>query len=335
MKTNQVRVIFRRALKGLNLLYSIVKGEPFALSIFITERCNSRCKICGIWKKKNPQDMSVELFRRIINDVPKRTSIIITGGEPLLHPRIDDVFTILTKQNRAFSLLSNGILADLLIEKVKKFNIKSLTLSCDGPKETYKKVRGVDNYDNIIRILEELSGKLEINLRYTINPLNNIEDLIKVKELADSYGVKLGVSIYDEPKYFDTTLKKRRISDIDPSTFESFPFDKWLKLYNSWLSGNLKLPCYSIRFTCTILPDGKVLMCQAKDVVLGDLNEKSFKQIWHAKETKDVQRKFKNCNECWLQCQRPYDIALCSLMSSLLPKTLLNKVVGKYDWDKL
>ena len=198
--------------------------------------------------------MPIELFESIINDVPNGVHVNITGGEPLLHPKINEILALLSKQNKSYTLLSNEILADKLVEIVRSEGVKKLELSCDGPKVTYKHVRGVDNYDNIVRIVDELRDEVDIGINFTMNPLNTKKDLIKVKRFCDSRGVYLAVGVYDNPEYFDTTIKKEELYDADG--LASYPVNRYIRLYNSWLGGNLRLPCYSIRFSCFILPQG-------------------------------------------------------------------------------
>jgi len=277
--------------------------------------------------------MPIELFERIINDVPNGVHINITGGEPLLHPKINEMLALLSKRNKSYTLFSNGILAEKLCKIVRSAGVKKLVLSCDGPKETYKRVRGVDNYNNIVKIVDELKDEVNVSIDFTINPLNTKEDLTKVKIFCDSRGAYLGVGVYDNPKYFDTTMKKEELYDADG--LASYPVNRYIRLYNSWLSGNLRLPCYSIRFSCAILPQGDVLMCQGKRIVLGNLNKHPLSKIWEYSKKSGIFRKYSDCNGCWLLCQRSYDAALAIAIKSLIPRAILNRIVGRYDWDKI
>lgn len=315
------------------IVYNAIRCNLLWVTIFITERCNSKCKTCGIWKKKNPSDMPMELFQRIIDDIPKGVHINITGGEPLLHPKIDEMIQLLSKRKRSYTLFSNGILSEKLLELVRNAGVKKLILSCDGPRETYKRIRGVDNYDNIVRIVDELKDEINVSIDFTMNPLNSKEDLIEVKKFCDSRGVYLGIGVYDNPEYFDTMMKKRELYDADGIAF--YPANRYIRLYNSWLRGDLRLPCYSIRFSCVVLPQGDVMMCQGKKIILGNLNKRPLSEIWeHARRSK-IFEKYKDCNGCWILCQRSYDVALAIVMKSLIPRAILNRMVGRYDWDKI
>lgn len=277
--------------------------------------------------------MPIELFEGIIKDVPNGVHLNITGGETLLHPKINEMLALLSERNKSYTLFSNGILAQKLIRLVRDTGVKNLVVSCDGTKETYKGVRGVDNYSNVVRIVDELKDEVNVSIDFTINPLNTREDLIEVKRFCDSRGVHLGVGVYDNPEYFDTTIKKEELYDADG--LASFPANRYIRLYNSWLSGNLRLPCYSVRFSCVVLPQGDVLLCHGKSVVLGNLEKYPLSRIWQNSKRCGVLRKYKDCNGCWLLCQRSYDVGLAIAMKSFVPKAILNRTVGRYDWDKI
>lgn len=69
----------------------IKPSEQFDLKGFyleITSKCNLRCLHCynesGILKN----EISFELFKRLIDEFDEKPDITFSGGEPLLHPDI-------------------------------------------------------------------------------------------------------------------------------------------------------------------------------------------------------------------------------------------------------
>ena len=111
---------------------------------------------------------------------------------------------------------------------------------------------------------------------------------------------------------------------------KSYPLGKYLSLYNKWLSGKFRLPCLSVRNSAVVLPDGKVSLCQGKNIILGNLNQKTLKEIWENPKTKRMQDKFLSCNDCWLICQKPMDIVSWDLIK-LIPKKLLPNQLQKFS----
>ena len=55
--------------------------EPTSASLAVTLRCNSRCVICDIWKRKNRQELSPVIYKKLPQGLK---NIDITGGEPFL-----------------------------------------------------------------------------------------------------------------------------------------------------------------------------------------------------------------------------------------------------------
>lgn len=302
---------------GLELIYNIIRRRLKSINLNLTDRCNSRCRTCYIWKKQPKNDLPVSIIEKLLDDdiVNKKTLFGITGGEPLLHPDCKDILSLFSGYEYLF--FSNGILADRLIEAVRKTGIKNLFISADGIDERYKHIRGVDNFENIRRVVRETSDITDITIDFTISPFNTKDDLRGIVDFCESSNVKLIVGAYNEPEFFDTDTKPEGAFEFDDIRGKCFYFsayanNKFIRLYNKWIRGSLKLPCYSIRSLISILPDGGVSLCQGKNEMLGNLHENSLSEIWNDKNTVGIQRRNKNCNCCFLTCQRPVDIVIGS-----------------------
>jgi MoaA/NifB/PqqE/SkfB family radical SAM enzyme len=329
-----------RKIRGnlLSLMLSVTRHKILApLPIFITDRCNSRCRICNIWRKK-PIDLDVEIIKKILNDkvITKFSSFIIAGGEPLLHPRFREIMPLF--QGREYLFLSNGLLVDELVEAVREFHIERLGLSLDGTPETYKKVRGVDGYSKVEKVVQKLKDEVSIYINFVASPWNTRKDLRHVSEFCKKYGVYLLVGYYQNVPYFDTTRPAGHLWEFNdlltcpPLLTNPHPY---FKLYHQWVSGNLNIPCFGVLLRPSIRTNGDVELCEGRESVLGNLYEQSLEEIWASKKTRDLQRQFFRCNACWGDDQRCKDIVIISILRSLFPPMLLNKVLGKYDWGKV
>ena len=315
-----------------HLTSSIYRHKIYNLTLYTTNRCNSRCITCNIWKKVPKQDLDVDIIREVLNDeaVDKDITLFgLGGGEPLLHPKFEEILSLLCNYN--YILLSNGVLADRLIQAVRDFKVKSLLLSLDGTPDTHKRIRGVDNYSAIEKIVSELKeDDVSISISYTASPWNTPDDLFHVMEFCRRNELCFGVGYYNNLEYFETTKEAGHlysVSDLFPNLYTSF--------YDLWISGNLKLPCYSIRLKRTVMPNGDVNLCEQKEIKLGNLHEQRLGDICKSKETVELQNKYVACNDCWLDCHRPIDIYIAILLRSLIPYPLIRKFVGPYDWRKV
>ncbi len=309
--------------------FAFKRRDLLRLFITTTNRCNSRCKICNVWKERKKIDISLDVMREILTDklVTKRTYVGITGGEFILHPHYKEILDMLNEIGINYAVFSNGVDKDRLIRTVREFGIPEVQLSLDGTPETYRKVRGVDKYASIVDIIRELKSETVIQIGYVFNNWNTLKDYEHVKALCDKNGLKFAVGVYGNINYLNARGTLRPIPEVQGAGF----YSDFLHLYNGWLGGHVILPCHSIKHYCMIWPNGDVPMCQQKDIILGNVYKNKLSDIWNSKRTRMLQEKNVKCNACWISCQRMMDVKLVTTLSKFMPKILVEKIVGKYE----
>lgn len=300
-----MRKTFQKALTVSKLLYFLKRRHIIALPIYITNRCNSRCRTCNIWKLKEKVDIDKSVIEELLSDeeLDEDVEFILTGGEFLLHPEYVEIVRLF--RGRKLRLFSNGILAEELISLVKSEKVEHLSLSLDGKPETNANIRGIDTFKNIEKIVNEVKSSTNVEIEYTISRWNSRDDLIYVINFAEKNGIGLSAGYFSEVEYFGT--KRELLPQYDVSEMLS---SDYYKLYNLWVGGKLMLPCFSIYVRPVVKPNGDVELCEAKCVKLGNLYERSFARIWKDEKTKALISSFKRCNGCWLNCQRTVDLAV-------------------------
>ena len=301
-------------LKGVFSMARIVpslwlsKYNPFPrrgnLLLFITNRCNSRCLICDHWKQK-PKDLSIKIIHDLIHSKTiSNKSWLIEGGEVFCHPGIDIILLMLKTHRVNYTLFSNGIMTDRLIRAVKKYNIKSVNISLDGAKETYKRMRGYDGHDQVLETIDALKDKTCLAVSFTASPFNTYEDYLYVKDICEKKNVRLMFNIYSEAaKTFE--LNKEGLIDERYEQTSDFPYAIF---YNRWVRGEIAVPCYSQLFNVSVFPTGDVFNCVCKLHLLGNLHRYSIDRIWNTSLTKYFQRSNILCNRCWVSCFRQFDV---------------------------
>ena len=106
-----------------------------------------------------------------------------------------------------------------------------------------------------------------------------------------------------------------------------------MALYDQWKSGSLKLRCQSIFTYLVIHSNGDVPVCQNLGTVLGNIRERPLDDILRDRATLRTQRCLsKDCNGCWINFHRKYDIILVRNFERLLPKWLVSLFYGPYQW---
>jgi MoaA/NifB/PqqE/SkfB family radical SAM enzyme len=324
------------------------------LMIYATDLCNSRCKHCLIWAKRPvahlPMDKIIEIMQS--DCINKSTTIGLEGGEFLLHPQAFEILEWFHQHHPNFDLLSNCLQPEKVIRAVEQFPPKRLFISLDGTRETYQHMRGKDGYDKVLKVITALAGKCKISVMFTLSPYNSFADLAHVMEVCKTHDIDLRVGIYNNISYFDTVEKahanqagQEKVAEQPATTFH-IPADiiqqlghfeenlDFLLLYQYWQQGQLKLPCYSIFDSLVVLPNGDVPICQNLDLKLGNINQTSLDIIFNDAVTIEQQKKHcRDCNGCWINFHRKYDITLFRQMEQWVGPGLTSRILGKYQWN--
>lgn len=309
--------------------------------IYATNRCQSRCQHCSIWQK--PHDsLSKDEIVSIMSSrcISPRTTVGLEGGEFVLHPQAEDILGWFHIHHPNYTLLSNCLAPERVITLTRRYRPKHLYISLDGNRDTYKYMRGVDGYDKVMRVISELKDEIPISLMFCLSPFNSFKDMEYTIEIATKYKIDIRIGIYGTMNYFDTktdmipteyTDYVSQIPDNIHTTQENYDF---VVLYDQWRRGNLRLRCHSIKNSLVIHADGNVPICQNLGVTLGNVKEKSLDEIFNSKSSIAQQCRYSNeCNGCWINFHRKYDIILLRNLEKVLPKRLIELFYGKYQWS--
>lgn len=309
------------------------------LMIYATDLCDSRCQHCLIWQKRPVQYLAPESIYRLMDNqcITRHTKVGLEGGEFLLHPQSREIINWFYEHHRNFDLLSNCLKPDALIEVVKKTPPVRLYISLDGNKDTYQSMRGKDGYEKVIKVIEQLRHTVPISVMYCVSPFNDMTDLQHVAEVCQRYEVDLRVGVYSNIKFFDTE-KEAYAEDVLPDIPDilrefSENYD-YLKLYAEWRAGKLVLPCKSILDSVVVLPNGDVPICMNLDTTLGNIHDHSLDEILAMREVREtLKNHHDNCNACWINFHRKYDLILFRNLERFFPKGAVRKLFGYYQWS--
>ena len=98
----------------------------------------------------------------------------------------------------------------------------------------------------------------------------------------------------------------------------------------------LRLFCYSIFDSYVILPDGSVPLCQTTGRPTGNIHYDSLDYIINSPQNIMLQKLYsENCNKCWLNFHRKYDVALYRNLERFLPQRIIKKLTKiDYKWNE-
>ena len=336
--------IYDYAYNGLLYLNNVMRPRHKRLSqlmIYSTTLCQSKCKHCNIWRKRPVEHLSLDDIRRIMQSrcVTSRTTVGLEGGEFILHPQAEQIMAWFHEHHPNYTLLSNCLAPHRVIDAVRRYQPRHLYVSLDGGRETYQRMRGCDGYERVIEVVEALKDEVPLSLMFCLSPWNTFDDMAYVIDIAKHYDIDIRIGIYGTMAFFDTTSELLTASDFISQipasihqTQENFDF---VALYDQWRNGHLRLPCQSIMSCLVIHSNGDVPLCQNLDVTLGNIHSQSLDEIFNGVTSCQMQCHYsKNCNGCWINFHRKYDIILLRNFERLLPKWFIEKFYGPYQWTE-
>lgn len=115
-----------------------------------TTRCNFACRHCGSDCKATAslKDMPFGDFKTVLGSIaahsdPHRTSVVITGGEPLVRRDLEDCGREIYDMGFPWGIVTNGWLLDRdRFRSLLKAGIHGMTVSLDGIGDTHDWMRG-------------------------------------------------------------------------------------------------------------------------------------------------------------------------------------------------
>ncbi len=144
------------------------------VTLYLTDRCNSRCTTCDYWRHGRT-DISLESVRRLLPGLREAGTriVLISGGEPLLHPDWESIAGLLRSQGMRVWLLTAGLALAKHARKVAGV-FDDVTVSLDGTHAaTYAAIRGLEAFDKVCEgIRAAADAGVPVRLRTTVQRAN-------------------------------------------------------------------------------------------------------------------------------------------------------------------
>lgn len=180
--------------------------HPVLAHIIPMRRCNLACGYCNEYDKvSDPVPLDV-MYRRLDKLAELGTSIItISGGEPLMHPELDDIIRRIRSHKMIAGLISNGYY--FTPERIRRLNdagLDGLQISIDNvvPDEVSKK--SLRTLDRKLQYLAE-HADFHVNINSVIGGgIKTPEDALVIARRAVELGFSSTVGVIHD---HDGTLK--------------------------------------------------------------------------------------------------------------------------------
>jgi MoaA/NifB/PqqE/SkfB family radical SAM enzyme len=175
------------------------KSPPLdTLILFVTSRCNARCRTCFYWEELNQEgDLTLAEIDRLSSTMPPFKEVWLSGGEPTLREELPEIVSLFYDRNgvRSINFPANGLLPEKLARTVSSIYSHcphlrvNLNLALDGLEATHDRIRGVPG--NFKRAMESLTALQKIRtdlpkLRVHVNSVickENVREMLPLGEL--------------------------------------------------------------------------------------------------------------------------------------------------------
>ncbi|MBV9303962.1 MAG: radical SAM protein [Acidobacteriaceae bacterium] len=231
LRTERRRRTLNRRLRELRLLANgaLDTDHPIMAHIIPIRRCNLSCAYCNEYDDHSkPVPLETILHRLELLGRLRTGVITLSGGEPLLHPELDEIICGIRRNHALAGLITNGYL--LTAERVRRLNdagLDYLQISIDNvmPDDVSKKSLKV--LDKKLEILAELAT-FHVNINSVLGGgIRNPEDALVVGKRAMELGFTSTVGIiHDGDGQLRPLAKGEREVFLEMKKFEKKHFSR-------------------------------------------------------------------------------------------------------------
>lgn len=210
----QLRFARSRARELMKIGKALVSTKhPFLVHIIPMRRCNLDCGYCNEYDEVSKPVPLEEMKRRLDLLADMGTSMItISGGEPLLHPELEEVIRHMRKRGMYTGMITNGfLLSKDRIEKLNDAGLEYLQISIDNvtPDEVSKK--SLKTLDSRLEWLSQYAV-FQVNINSVLGSgVKNPEDALQIAHRAVELGFTSTVGIIHDGNGQLKSLNPRQI----------------------------------------------------------------------------------------------------------------------------
>jgi len=161
----------------------------------ITRTCNLRCVHCysDSMAMKYPGELTWDQMQDVVDDlaVYRVPSLLLSGGEPMIHPRFFDLVDLATESGLKLTISTNGtLITPEKAERLKAAEVAYVGISLDGIGEIHDQFRrkegafdaAVRGFENCHAVGQKTGLRLTLT-RHNVENIGRILDFIEEKEI--------------------------------------------------------------------------------------------------------------------------------------------------------
>ena len=323
---------------------------PRFLILFVTSKCNYRCKHCFIdWKgidgSAGPSDLSFEEIKGLADQLADLTSVSITGGEPFLRPDLVEIAELFVTQCGTSNLYipTNGSVEDTTVSAVEQIcrvtpapNV-GIGVSIDGLEATHNDIRGASSA--FTKALSTAEALLKLSADFpnlsvgfvmtlcerNIDEAQPVADLLRARfpDVGVSFNLyrghpipELGMylpSIDRIRKFFDywnNELEKKAGHSIDQLATNAGRRFLAKKTLETLTRKKQVIKCFVGNMYLVVYSNGDTAFCESLPP-FGNIRKATVKQLWHGQEAEKQRREIAD-GQCYCthECFQPLNVAV-------------------------
>lgn len=304
---------------------SVATEWPRRIYWELTRACNLRCVHCRAVPTEFPVpgELSTRSCKKIIDQIASvcRPAVVLTGGEPLLRRDIFDLGRYGESRGLAMGLATNGTLVTRdVAEAIRDAGFRRVSVSLDGPDaESHDRFRQMEGaFRSALFGLENLKASglyVQINSSITVHNAQRLEDMRHLMArlgieawhlfllVPVGCGLKIAESMQVNGREYERILNWIEDRSAD-SPFEMraicaphFTRIRAQRRMATKADGDgspdrrpIGKACTAGTAMCFISYRGEMFPCGYLPIKAGDLNRKTFSQIWTTSELLETLR---------------------------------------------
>lgn len=301
------------------------KRIPVSGTFELTSRCNLDCKMCYVHMSKAEQDkIGRELTAEQWIDLGRQAVdagmiyLLLTGGEPLLRPDFQEIYTALIQMGLMMTVNTNAtLMTPQIIELFKKHRPEKVNVTLYGMSdETYGDLCGhCGGYEKAIagiKMLKDAGIRVNLNTTFT---KRNVQDLDKIVAFAKENEIPVRMTGFIFPPvrnghvgdglYLSPEEMGRLSAHFDKITLTPERLEQRQEFIRSCLNnqpGQLEpeectiSSCMAGRGAFWVTWDGKLYPCGMLPIFAQDVCQAGFTQAW--KDTCALAQTMRVPSEC-------------------------------------
>lgn len=189
----------RRGARALRMVGDalIDKYHPVLAQIVPMRRCNLACAYCNEYDKTSDPVPLPTMLRRIDRLAELRTACVtISGGEPLMHPELDDILRRIRENGMIAGLITNGFyLGPERIHRLNGAGLEFLQISIDNVTPDDVSHKSLKTLDRKLQHLAE-HAEFHVNINSVVGAdMANPEDPLTITRRARELGFSTSVGV--------------------------------------------------------------------------------------------------------------------------------------------